>query len=250
MSEPNEDLNFEGKLQSINPKRLINIEKNDDVSNFFLVLATFYNELKNLTFYLVSTKKIFKDVNQNKVSVELGELGGLVNHLERMTAATIHEFFEFLKSSEEEIKTTEFNLIYDRLNKDLKNRWDLLIKISKGKNVDETAPFAKVLELIRNNIAFHISGKEMRKGFIEVFYKDKKYFGNDTAYYSIGEGNIMKDTRFFYCDAAIQRMIRGEVERAGKIKYEEYVKGLKEVVEHINFTLAELLKIYLPQLPH
>lgn len=240
---------FLGELKHMNPERLINPSKEDEVGNFFLVLGIFYNDLKSLTFHLVRTDYRFQETDTKQVSIEMGEYGGIKSHLERLVAATLHEFFQFLDQNKAVLETSEFYLLHDKLNRDLKNKWSTIIEIASGENPSGKSNFfSKILLLIRNNLAFHYSqsSKTLRKGFMDHFYNDPKNLTNEVAYFSIGEA--MRDTRFYYCDAAAKRSVQSQM--TGKMELEEYTRELKDVIDDVNFTIMALMKEYLRQRPH
>ena len=163
------EINFAKELKKINPARLVNQETNDEIENFFLVLGTFYNDIKSLTFHLLQTDNKFKERNTG-ISPEVGEYGGIKNHLNRLTAAHIHEFFKFLSKNKHVLKYEEFKLVHKELNQDLKSRWDDIVDIATEK-AGSKSDFSKVLILIRNNLAFHYfqGGEVLRQGFIDYF---------------------------------------------------------------------------------
>lgn len=241
-------VNFSNEsLKTIDPARLI-YGQVDKVADFFLVLGLFYNDLKNLNFHVIQTNTRFKSINKKKASSYAGEYGGIMSHLQRLFAATLHDFFRFIKENETVLKTAEFNLLYKELNKDLKDRWDLIVKISTSDNPGDSSDFSKILLLIRNNLAFHYyqSSKSLRKGFIDRFFNDDKNISNETAYYSIG--STMNNTRFFYCDTAAERSLLDQVTK--KMAHDKYYKEFFQVVNHVNFTIMGLMREYLRQRPY
>lgn len=237
-----------GELKRINPKNLIVTGKEDEVENFFLILGVFYNDLKSLTFHIIETNNKFLENKPGEISIKNGEYGGIRFHLDRLTIGILHEFFNFLKEKKAILKTGEFSFLYNKLNHNLKNKWATIVKISSGEDPsNKSDSFSKALLFIRNNLAFHYSksAKVLRKGFIDFFYNDPKNSNNERAYYSIG--NTMRDTRFFYCDAAAQRATTSQVnERMG---LDEYNSKFREVIHDINLTIMALMKEYIRQRP-
>lgn len=243
-----QEITFTGQLTKIKPERLFKKDDKDEVANFFIVLGLVYNDLKSLNFHFLQTNNFFGEVTGEELSSKRGELGGIKTHLERLMIATIHEFFKFIDKNKEILETSEFGLIYKELNRELKTKWDDIVKISTNNTKGGDSDFFKILLGVRNNLAFHYeqAGKILGRGFIDFFYNDPKNMGNKSACYSVGEN--MSETRFFYCDAAAQRSVLGEVTQ--KMKPGEYVARLDKIVGDINFTIMALMKTYLKGRPY
>ena len=241
-------MEFGKKLLTIDPARLVDPKKSDDVSDFFLVLGIFYNDLKSLSFYLIKANKDFEEI-KNEPSPEKGEFGGIKAHLSRLMAATLHEFFDFINQNLEIIRKEEFQLIYKDLSQQQRQRWDLMMDISSGQDSNDSSDLAKILVFIRNNLAFHYyqSAKLLRKGFVDFFFNDEKVEENGTAYYSMGDK--MRETRFYYCDASAERALRDKVMTAG-LSIEEYNERLGNIIRDVNFCLMDLMKIYIKGRPY
>ncbi len=242
-------IDFLGELKNIKPERLIDSKKKDEIEDFFLTLGIFYNDLKSFTFYLVQMKNQFSHIDLNKISVETGEYYGMECQLQRLIASTLHEFFNFLDEKRKILETGEFQLLYEELNIDLKSKWDAIVGIAINKKaLKELGSFSKILVFIRNNLAFHYkqSGKCLKEGFIDFFFNDPKGDANEKAYYSIGDK--MRDTRFFYCDAAAKRYMKTLINKGMDIN--EYMKEFSKVIEDVNFTIMALMKEYISHRPY
>lgn len=229
---------FSGELRHITPDRLLNQSK-DDVGQFFLVLGTFYNDLKSLLFHMMQTERRFESVDPVAITVERGEFGGIRSHLVRIIIATVHEFFKFIDENNGVMDTEEFGVVYSRLNNDQKERWNFVIEIAKGGEVKDVSDFAKVLKIIRNNLSFHYygSGKVLGKGFGLYFYEDRKMEANRSAYYS--KGSNMSETRYFFCDAAAQRGLSNEVSRT--MNPNEFDKKFSQIIDLLNLVVMKLM---------
>jgi|SRR3989344_3761494 len=247
------DVSFSGTLKNIDPKKLIKESENDIVSDFFLVLGLFYNDLKSLTFYLLQAENRFKDfkietVDQATPSIEFGEWGGTKSHLQRLTIATLHEFFNFIQANGNVLKTGEFQLLRKGLNSQNKKNWDLLVQIARGEDLAEAgSEFAKILLVVRNNLGFHYQNpKLISQGFVQHFHKDPKNNLNKKAYFSIE--NNMNNTRFFYSDAAAERSTILQVEKS--MPYTNFILLLSNTIDTTNFTLIALMKEYIKKRPN
>lgn len=236
---------FAEKLEWISPQRLVSSSEEDVVADFFLVLGTIYNDLKNLMFHL---KKVNEDIKELSAGItpESGECGGIKTHIERQMFAVIHELFETILKSEGALSTGEFSAIYNSLNRDFKDSWDRIVKIAKGESLEEEVDLSKVLMLIRHHLSAHYSAKELRRGFIDFFYNVSKNPANEKAYYAIGEN--MRKTRFYYCDAAAKQSTYLQIKR--KMDTKDFSERFEKVINAVNFTIMDLMKIYIKNRPY
>ena len=241
----NETVTFSGELKKIEPRRLLDIKKRDLVSEFFLVLSIFYNDLKSLTFFAVQVDKYFTVTNIQQISVATGEYGGLKSYLDRLIYGVIYEFFDFIKDSAEIVEMDEFKHIYNRLNIPQRQNWDTIVLIARDKLPEENINFLAILKVIRNNLAFHYdqAAKVLKNGFIDFFVNDKKTPANEIAYYSTG--NNMRETRYFFADAAGQRSIESEIEKRTKIGAKDFKDRVNSVFEGLNMTIMALMKEFI-----
>lgn len=246
-------IEFSGKLHGINPLKIIKDGDKVDIDSFFLILGIWYNDLKSVLFYVDRVNEYFKEETKEitekglgiKATVRMGEYGGMKVHIDRLICSTLFGLFEFIKKYESVIHSGEFEMdFYNKLNNDFKSVWKDIISISLKENKNNTeSEIYKILESIRHNSAAHYyqSNDLLRKGFIDFFFKDPKNETNSLAFYSLEED--MNNTRFFYCDAATQRLITGEILK--RMEGKEYSENLREIVININFTIMRLMKIYL-----
>jgi len=199
------------ELDRIDPERLIVQEDDDEVAKFFLVLGVFYNDLKSLLFHLRQLEECFEGIRKDVASSGSGEFGGMKSHLEKLMMATVHEFLNFLEANKSVMNTAEFALVIDSLNQDLQKRFNLIRGIAEREHKQPKTNFAKALWFIRNKTAFHYDPKIISRGFTDYYHGDEKHYGNEVAYYKVGE--TMATTRFYYCDGAVQRSTRGQIEK-------------------------------------
>jgi len=240
---------FKGEITSLNPCRIIKENEDDEVSNFFLVLAVIYNDLKGIILF----EKLISDTYEEPLSTDnpsmhIGEYGGLFTQTRKIFIGCLREFFDFLKSNKEILSTPEFQNILNKTNKDIKNRWNNIISIAFDNESKNNSDFTKYLIKVRNNVSFHYnqSGGELKKSFRSYFYKKEKIKYNELAYYAIGEN--METTRFFYADAIVQEYMRSTTnnEEEFGIKYKD---ELGQIIIDMNWTILRLLKAYLKSRP-
>ena len=239
------EIKFADQLDEISPDRLITQENDDKIAKFFLVLGVFYNDLKSLLFHSRQLENFFQNISKDKASPESGEFGGMKTHLDRLIMATVHEFLNFLEGNSDVMDTTEFKLIFETLNKDLQEKFDLIRKVAKRDKNQLESNFGKALQFIRNKTAFHYDPKIISGGFVDYYYKDKKHFGNKVSYYKIGK--TMEMTRLYYCDGAVQRSTQSQIEKF--MIPDLFMKSFTDTIKDLNFSLMYLLKEYTRQRP-
>ena len=243
-----DELKSQGLLRSLDPHRLIDQQQKDNVAGFFLVLALYYNDLKSLLYHYNRTNEAFEGTSSEDISIQAGEFGGIRAHLLRLMASTVFEFLEFLKTNRSVLGTAEFRLVYESLNRNLKEQWNLIVQIASKGSSDVKSDFSSALMLVRNNLGFHYnqSSKALTQAFIDHFFKDQKNISNEKAYFS--DGTKMKDVRFFYSDAAAQRAVISQAQKK-LVSADEYYEKLMALIKMTNFTIMQLLKRYLKQRP-
>lgn len=244
------EISFPGILKKIAPRRLIKEGRNDGVENFFLVLGLIYNDLKNLHFHIIQTKNFFDNSNKTEVTINSGEEGGIIRHLERLVVSTVAEFFEFLYKNREVLETKEFQLLLQELNQQQRDYWGTLVEISKRSSgsIEEADDFVRILISIRGSFTFHYynAGNALRKGFIDFFYKQEKKEVNKQACFSFGAS--MSETRFFYCDAAAMTAYFNQIERV--YTPDDFTDRILEIIKKMTFTMSILTNTYIKKRPY
>lgn len=241
---------FPGSLSSISPNLLLG-EKENDLDDFFLVLSVIFNDLKGLLFFGMSLEENYRTAPGDELSVHSGEVGGLQAQQYRLLAGLIREFLAFLKENIAIIKSPAFHLILLKANRTNKELWNDLTQIAFDDEVKTKSTFVHSLMLIRNNAGFHYdqSRKELRKSFKGFFNKTTKNPHNARAYYSLGQN--MRETRFYYADAAVKEYISmkaGEVtddKNQEAMSFEDHFIRLQQMVSDMNHTIGALLQHYL-----
>jgi len=237
---------FKGNLQEINPSLIVSETTKKPIESFFLVLSVMYNDLKGLILFKKSITDNYRPSNRNELSSHSGELGGVIVQIDRLIIGNIHEFLKYIEENEEIVSSDEFKLVLEKTNSTIKSMWKDIIDVVFGNN-DPVSEFKKGIVRIRSNAVFHYSDKELRKAFINIFFKRQKIAHNEKAFYSIGES--MEETRFYYADATVEeylRMMANEDEKDLQPKsVEGYSPELLDIVKKMNFSIMGLLKAYL-----
>lgn len=230
-----------GELKSTNPKNLIDPSIQNDLDDFFLVLALVFNDLKGLILLDSTFREVYETLLNNEVSVHSGEYNGIRIQIHRLLIGQVSEFFVFLGKNTTLINSLAFKLILKKITQEDIKSWTNLVSVNtKLKNDDS---FFSKLARIRNNLAFHYNSdsKEIAKSFKKKFFEEEKNPGNLKAYFSLG--NNMETTRFDYCDALINSYLVEHLKTnsSGTENYQEIL--LKSITE-MSSTINQLLRAY------
>lgn len=236
---------FSGELRKIEPEKIIKLSDNNNFDKFFLILGLIFNDLKSSMHYSLLLEDQFKNIDKNNLDCDFGEYHGMKDHLNRLITSIIHEFFVFLEKQSRVISSYQFEIELKKLTSTKKQIWKQLLEIANKENLTSKGlDFLDTLKCIRNNGSFHYysSGDSLRNGFIDHFYYRKdEHSANKIAYYS--RGDIMHDTRYFYCDAAVGGFRR--VSMNNKFNTYEHHEALVDIAGRINIAIEALMKIYL-----
>jgi hypothetical protein len=239
---------FEGEeLKHIEPNRIVKEEADNELDNFFLVLAVIFNDLKGIVLFEKLVTDTYRNPPLEEVSIHAGNYGGVFAQTYKILVANIQEFLRFLNEKENVISSSEFKSILGKTNKDIQARWKDIVDIAFDKT-PKNSEFSNYLAKIRNNVAFHYyqSDKNLKKAFCNIFNKKEKKGRNDLAYYTVGEN--MENTRFFYADAAVEEYLRSAISDAESFDI-KYKGNVSKMIMDMNFAISRLLKEYLRNRP-
>ena len=224
---------FSGKRSDISPRLLINIDKEDSVQSFFLILGLIFNDLKGLIFFQKFIEDNYRKPDASETSAHAGEYNGLIAQADKLIIATVGEFFNFIEKNRPVLTNIKFLLLVKELAPENQLRWTDLTKMEMGSTV-----LSKIAR-IRSNVTFHYdhSMEELRRGFINSFFQTSKELPqHKRAYYSLGDS--MENSRIYYSDAAAQDYINS------LLNIDER-KQIRFAVDEMNHTIQGLLRIYL-----
>ncbi|KKP89819.1 hypothetical protein A2456_00090 [Candidatus Nomurabacteria bacterium RIFOXYC2_FULL_36_19] len=234
---------FEGNCIGIDPSLIIDKNNPKSFDDFFLGLGLIYNDIKGVIFFLISLETDYENPkNGDPVSHHLGEYSGIKMQLSKLSVSVISEFLVFLRKNKTVIGSIKFKLYLKKLDKTLLKQWNemYLAATLEDKNGKKESFYSKIAR-VRSTVAFHYSGENLRDGFIDIFFKDKKHLYNREAYYSIG--STMKEIRFHYCDAAVQRYLEKQLIIGDK----DYLKECRFFIDKMNQVIFGLMIIYLQE---
>ena len=157
----------------------------------------------------------------------------------------LKKLYTFLEKNHEIFENSEFQEVYKRINSRQREMWNILVNVARniGEPRKQRSDFLLIMEMIRHNLVFHYyqSPKLLREGFISFFYKYPELPYNKDCYYTAGDS--MRDTRFYFSDAAVQGSIYHQVSE--KMKYEDYTKEFRGAIETANFAIKAIMVAYI-----
>lgn len=226
-------------LESINPSKLIDKNKSDDIDNFFLALGLIYNDLKGLILFNNLLKKNYSEPHPGKIDSHSGEYVGTQVQINKLSVALISELMIVLKNNQKTFKSIRFKLIEKGLPKDIKQRWENILKISTNPDNDSSSYLSRIAR-IRSNIVYHYdhSSTQLRESFIKFFFETPKSEANKKAFYSLG--STMELSRLFYCDAAASEYLNSHLKFDTVNDFQKTIK----IMETMNKVIVNLFKNY------
>ncbi len=230
---------FTGKLEGLEPSKILDQQNINNLDNFFLILGLIFNDIKGLITFDNLIEENYRRPEDDEVSAHAGEFNGIRIQINKIIIGTIAEFIVFLEKNQDITSSIKFQLFLKKINNEDRERWYDLIRVSSGKYTTSENEFSSIIKRIRSNVAFHYdqSLKELRKGFLKSFFSESKNLKqHKKAYYSLGVK--MRSTRFYYADAAIDDYIRSLLK-------EEYFKTVTKIVNDMNHSINALMGEYL-----
>lgn len=242
---------FVGDLLSIDPDKIyLNKDDKDEVSDFFLFLALFYNDLKSLVLFPEILKDVYRHPEPGEVSVHAAEFSALLVHNQRLAISVIREFFTFIKDNATIVRSPAFQKILKSSKSSVKNNWNQFFSIAIGE-LEGGDIFLNKLIRIRNKTGFHYDRKVLASSFKNLFFVRTKNVFNSKLYYSLGKN--MEETRFYYADAVSEENTRkifsGKSEDVEPIQASEYLDEVNSLMAYINAVIPSLIRTYLKNRP-
>jgi hypothetical protein len=195
-------------LQHLDPAQLLCGD--DDVDAFVLAMALAYNDIKSAqwVFYMLQRHR---PPDVNAIKPDVGEWLGMRVHMTRWLMALAHEVLDAVASADKKgvLKKGAIRAALQTLPVQHRRLWRELVKTAtpQGRAASRTTirPF---LRDIRNYGVFHFAySEELLKAYRAYFLSDPKRASNARAFISVGD--TMAKTRFYFADAAAQRMYSG-----------------------------------------
>ena len=230
---------FKCGLQSIQPTKIIDKSKIDDIDNLFLSFGLIFNDLKGIILFSDILKKEYEKPVPEEISAHSGEYAGIQLQILKLSVALIDEFFIVLEKNKDVIRGFRFKMIEKNLNKELKNKWANILFIALNPKNNSDSYLSKIAR-VRSNITYHYdhSGTQLRNSFIKKFFDTPKDKSNEKAYYSMG--GTIETTRFFYCDAVINEYINEHL----KLESLDYIDKTNKVTRDVSMVIVNLMESY------
>lgn len=214
-------------------KRIFEGDSNssDKVCNFLLLLALVYNDLK---FIQVSMNLITNSLEQSKERKTSGELAGMQFFIYRLNVALLHEFQINIKNNQSIIQSDYFKSLLNGLTLNVQNHWNSFFEAATSTKIEKDSnPF----HMIRNNTLFHYGLKEIRSGY-------QKKFIDPSNKPCVSYGPAMKNTRFYYADAAIEGYF---IRKAEGNDINTLFKQIVDLNKNLTFTLGNISEKFISQ---
>jgi hypothetical protein len=236
-----------GELKYIDPHRLIKDQEDDSLSQFFLILAVIFNDLKGIVLFEKLVKDSYREAPLDELTSHAGEYAGIFTQTHKIFVGNIREFLKFLEEKEDILSSIEFKNLLLRTSKDTQNRWKDIIAVIFD-NKTENSEFVNYLRRVRNNVSFHYNQSDvnLKKAFCNFFDNKERIIRNNSAYYAVGE--TMESTRFFYADAAVEEYLRSGTGKGDGFDM-KYKERISRMIFDMNFAISRLLKEYLKNRP-
>jgi hypothetical protein len=196
-----------GPLKGIDPRVLVSGD--DDVDGFVLSLALAYNDIKTIQWINFILEK-HQPSNTNEISADAGQWNGMRVQAARWLMALAHEVILAIARAKEIglLERAPLKRVIRALPRRYRQLWKELVAVS----TKSSAPGVKLrpyLRNLRNFGAFHYKySEDLLKAYREFFLTGPSGAHNEWAYFSIGPS--LRETRFFFADAAVQRMYTGD----------------------------------------
>ena len=190
-------------------------------------------------FFLISLEELYRKPEKNEISSHSGEFNGIKSQINKLNVGIINEFLCFLRKNQDIVNSIQFKIIEKKLNKEVLNYWKEINIIATGSYKKDN--FLSKIATIRSNVSFHYdeSLSQLKEGFIEKFFNIHKDASNKNAFFSLG--SEMSNTRFYYCDGALEQYLKKNL----IVDDKNFFKECSDLVDKINHTIFNLMSEYL-----
>jgi hypothetical protein len=224
------------QLQTFDPALLLTGDAALD--GFVLSLALAYNDLKSIH-WMNYVLECHKPRSVDAITAVSGQWNGIRVQAARWLMALASEILHAVASAVEKgvLKKEPIRKTVRSMSAADARRWKQLVRVSTSPSKAK-GPLRAYLRDLRNYGVFHFSYTDrLVNAYREFFEKDSKIQQNALAYLSIGPS--LNHTRFYFADAAAQRMYCGQEDR--QILFDEAA----DLVTELHHTLARFVLAYL-----
>jgi len=229
--EPHFDL---APLTRLDPALIVPVKGDDRFAGFMLALALVFNDLKGVALFGQWLKP--SRPSQPEISQHTGQWRGLDLQLHRLAVSLIRELLTLIEEFQDEATGERVEVLLSTAPPSVRRDWSDLVSVATGSGDDSDTRFARTIEQIRHNIAFHYhQPKRLVAGFRAFFFASRRSAANEHAYCSFGRN--MEETRFYYADAAIEGAL-------SSMQGPGFLPSFSRVRDATNRALAHLLEEY------
>ena len=199
--------------------------------DFILSLALMFNDFKDIVLGHQLVQTVLPE--SRDPSRELGQAGGISEHLFRMLMAVIHELLVLLDKSRNAMTHPVFQRVVKKLHPEARHAWKTLSSLQVGPN--SKSPVAQLVFFARNKVAFHYDVKALAAGYRASFLTEP----NKSPY--ISRALSMAGTRFYFADAAAQRLMR---DTANPAIVDDFFSAKLGIFLQINHAIREVVAVF------
>lgn len=206
-----------------------------ELCNLVLSLALIYNDCKDVIYshVLLGESRPQNPVRKNR---PWGAWMGLDFHIFRLLVGLLHELFDLIRDSQDFIEHPFLESVLKQLPRPAREAWNAVVTVASGATPAD--PLGKSLLLIRHKVSSHYDPRAIVAGYRHHFFGAGKL--DDRAF--ISRGNSMKNTRFYFADAAATGYLKSIV---GKRQSEEVMMNVLELVRPVNLALKGIVESFI-----
>jgi hypothetical protein len=222
-----------GPLEGFDPAAFIgDAEVPQDLCDFVLALAEIYNDYKDL----VLAYAMLTDVQPSEpetISGDRGQFAALQFHVIRLHVSLVHELCRLIDRQAHVIEYPAFRDVIKKLDRRAREKWQVLVDAAGTKPKDDE--LTKVLLLLRNKTSSHIDPEQVGRGYRHAFLKlGKKPY--------ISRGTTLKNTRFYFADAAVTAYLTDLVGGTG---VRPFLEDFSRLFESLNIAIVQIVEAFI-----
>ena len=210
--------------------------------NLILSLSLIWNDFKDILLFndhirsLQSKMTIDKNIKGNQISPFWGETSGILNHLDKILIALIHELFTLIRNSKDIIELDCFQHILKKLHRNCRESWFIIIKYAFGE-ADSKSSLGKAFLMVRHKIVNHYDMDELLKGY------QIKFINSEELPY-VSRGDNIREQRFYFADAAAQEYYRYY---QNKVTIDDFYNNIKLINKSIDFAIQNVIITFIQE---
>jgi len=226
-----DNINNLAPLETFNPAVFRGDEHTpQSLCDFILALALVHNDFHDVLLAHVLLNEE-QEKSGNIITPRTGLQNGLKNTAVRIQIGFVRELLNLLTENRSILECASFHTLQKSLSKQGKQSWASLVSVATESSRPDS--MAKVLIVIRNKVAFHYDPKQLSQGFASAFLSKSPY-GKPL----ISRGSVMRDTRFYFADAAAQQYMRSKATQQPII---DFFSGQGDLIQNLNQAIFELV---------